>query len=281
MLRGTPRLVFIAVVGSIIALYCLSSITNADLAQLTDKFGYDSNHTGPLGADPELLAAHQGAVNTPVLHDTGVIPSIKSDGDQTKLPDHYAYGDPANTHHWLYSSRGKDRKYFFIDWLGNNAYNPNIIPHRTKNETWIVVAQQQEHSVEKSVWFAEWICEASFFESRLRCNAPPVILPITLTMGDKCQGTLAFFGYNVGPHDARVFYGPKAPYTIFGSQSSFACFGQWLQDFRVLMDWGLETDNYAEEYRNAIEMQRPGKWGPIEKNWFVFWDKKGQISTLR
>jgi hypothetical protein len=47
-------------------------------------------------------------------------------------------------------------------------------------------------------------------------------------------------------------------------------------DFRILVDWGFET--FAEEeFRKATELQRPAPYGPVEKNWFVFWDKQGQI----
>ena len=44
----------------------------------------------------------------------------------------------------------------------------------------------------------------------------------------------------------------------------------------MLMDWGFEL--YAEnEFRKATEIQRPGKYGRVEKNFFVFWDKKGAM----
>ncbi|KAI4141261.1 MAG: hypothetical protein LQ340_007685 [Diploschistes diacapsis] len=102
-----------------------------------------------------------------------------------------------------------------------------------------------------------------------------MLLPLAPTSGDKCEGELDYFALNIGPHDARVFYGPKAPYVLYGSNSMFTCFGQWMQDLRVLIDWGVEM--LAEErFRHAIELQRPPPYRPIEKNWFIFWDKHEQ-----
>ncbi|KAM7196626.1 hypothetical protein V8F33_006125 [Rhypophila sp. PSN 637] len=112
--------------------------------------------------------------------------------------------------------------------------------------------------------------------ARLECFARPEILPIAATAGNKCSGPLSYLSWNVGPHDARVFWGPKKPYIIFGSNSRHTCFGMFLQDFRTLVDWkplvfGQET------FRLATELQRPGGWGVIEKNWFVWWDKDGVL----
>jgi hypothetical protein len=47
-------------------------------------------------------------------------------------------------------------------------------------------------------------------------------------------------------------------------------------DFRVLVDWGFEWFE-EKEFRTATELQRPAPYGPVEKNWFVFWDNHGQI----
>ena len=47
-------------------------------------------------------------------------------------------------------------------------------------------------------------------------------------------------------------------------------------DFRILVDWGFE-DSAAQEFKRATELQRPDPYGPVEKNWFVFWDNDDQI----
>jgi hypothetical protein len=49
-----------------------------------------------------------------------------------------------------------------------------------------------------------------------------------------------------------------------------------MQDLRVLVDWGL-TNFWKREFRQGTEIQRHPPYGAVEKNWFVFWDKHGQI----
>ncbi len=182
----------------------------------------------------------------------------------------------AETHIQLFSTSTKNGRYFPIDFGSHEAINPNIIPHPSLDDTWIVVAMQQKSSLKNSVFFAELVCNAAFKNDKLACIEPPLIMPIAATSGDRCSGELSFFANNIGPHDARVFYGPKAPYTIYGSNSRFTCFGQWMQDFRMLTDWGYEP--YVDgKYRQATELQRPAPWHAVEKNWFIFWDIQGKM----
>jgi hypothetical protein len=99
---------------------------------------------------------------------------------------------------------------------------------------------------------------------------------ILLQGGEKCREKLSYFELSVGPHDARVFYGPSVPYVVFGSTSQFTCFGEWMVDFRLMMDWGFERFD-PEQFRMPTELQRPEPYGLVEKNFFVFWDKDEQI----
>ncbi|KAL2869151.1 uncharacterized protein BJX67DRAFT_379625 [Aspergillus lucknowensis] len=195
------------------------------------------------------------------------------------------------THQILQSVSSKDGAYFPIDFGSRRGINPSIIPHPDSNTTWIVTAQLHEprKTDEPRVWFAELVCTAAFSSSgsssrieALRCTEPPLILPIAATPSDstKCTGDQSFFALSIGPHDARVFHGPTAPYTIYGSTSQFTCFGQWMQDFRLLVDWGVDTINDNGGFaRQPIELQRPLSWPSpyraVEKNWFVFWDAAG------
>ena len=174
----------------------------------------------------------------------------------------------------VYSVSTADKKYFLIDFVDQRAINPNIIPHPFLEDTWVIVAQRHvpgEHRV-----FVQVACNAVFQNGTLRCVGSAFNLPIGATAGDKCTGDLEFFNLSQGPHDARVFYGPDAPYTIFGSNSMFTCFGQIVQDFRSLMDWGNATSPDTW-FKNGTEIQRPPPYGTIEKNWFLFWDQGGQI----
>ncbi|CAI7619240.1 unnamed protein product [Penicillium pancosmium] len=185
-------------------------------------------------------------------------------------------------HHILYSVSSPDRKYFKIDFGRRSVMNPSIIPHPELLDTWIITAQLQipPSARKASVWYAELVCNAAFSEDKrvLSCLEPPLQLPIPATFGDssKCVGDLSYFSLSVGPHDARVFYGPEIPYTIYGSNSFFSCFGQWISDFRILVDWGIDTI-HEHEFLQYRELQRPMPWNAVEKNWFLFWDDFGQM----
>lgn len=197
----------------------------------------------------------------------------------------------AGEHRVVHSVSTTDKKYFRIEFGDEDAINPNIIPHPDLADTWIVAAQLQRSNVKNTIWFAELVCNAAFKDGDLVCTKSPMMLPIAATPGGNCHDDLDFFNFNIGPHDARVFYGPKDPYTIYGSQSAYACFGQWIQDLRMLVDWGLEPLDKGIEafggmgieisaekgFRKPTELQRPLPYGTIEKNWFVFWDKDEQM----
>ena len=176
----------------------------------------------------------------------------------------------------VFSVSTADKKYFLIDFINWQSINPNIIPHPTLKNTWVIVAQRHNLGLPDQTIFIELVCNATFQKGVLRCLDSPVDLPIASTFGDKCIGDLTWFTLSKGPHDGRVFYGPQSPYTVFGSNSMFTCFGQVVQDFRSLMDWG-ETSSPDTGFENATEIQRPPPYGTIEKNWFLFWDHNGQI----
>ena len=190
--------------------------------------------------------------------------------------DKPVFGDGPESHHEVFSVSTANRKHFTIKFGEQKAINPNIIPHPTLPETWIIVAQKHKSTDKNSLWHVELVCNAVFDHDVLSCLETPTILPIAGTSSDKCEGEFEFFSMNIGPHDARVFYGPKSPYTIYGSQSAFTCFGQWIQDLRMLYDWGFEMFK-EEEFRIGTELQRPQSYGAVEKNWFVFWDGNGQM----
>ena len=171
----------------------------------------------------------------------------------------------------VFSSSTADQRYFMIDFGDQKAMNPNIIPHPVLEDTWIVVAQLSPESNQ----FAEIACNAKFDNDTLRCINHAIALPIAPTFGDKCAGDLDLLALNRGPHDARVFYGPRTPYTIYGSNSAFTCFGQWVQDFRTLVEWGYESFD-ENDFFHQTELQRPPPWGMMEKNWFLFFDQNDQ-----
>lgn len=242
-------------------------------------------------------------------------------------PSEVRPGGSGVLHTEIFSVSTKDRRYFPIRMGSAKVLNPNIIPHPRLEAAWIVVAQKMGDrdeddrnepglEVEPSL---ELVCTAMFIDDALTCIeadgrgfGEPTTLPVQPTAGDgtKCTGDLEFFNLNVGPHDARVFYGPRDPYTIYGSNSNFNCFGQWIRDFRGLVpeawggsrsstgtvdedDWmaspapagdnnnndegstwprGSPTPNDEFASPGGTELQRPPPYGAVEKNWFLFWD---------
>lgn len=197
--------------------------------------------------------------------------------------------DPLATHNEVFSVSAKDKKFFYIKFGDQKAMNPNIIPHPLREHTWIIVAQKYKRPQDQQIWFSELVCSAAFRDDgTLACDeakdGPPSTLPIAATFGDKCEGDLSYFNLNVGPHDARVFFGPRAPYALYGSQSAFTCFGQWVQDFRMLFPWGLDMSQ-ENRFRSGTELQRPPpgntplqqQYLRVEKNWFLFWDRDDRV----
>lgn len=182
----------------------------------------------------------------------------------------------AQTHHEVFSISSTDKEYFLITFGEYEARNPSIVPHPTMNDTWFVIAQQRTTSDGGTGWFAELVCNAVFTNGVLGCVHSPLILPIPTIFGKQCVDDLAHFNLNIGPHDARVFFGPNMPYTVYGSNSLHTCFGQWILDFDILVDWEY-GERALPEFRAATELQRPAEYRPIEKNWFAFWDKSGQM----
>lgn len=197
-----------------------------------------------------------------------------SPGREDALVDQTGTYDLSPNHQEIFSLSTPDRKYFPIDFGMKQAMNPNILPHPSSDDTWIIVAQEVRKSA--SDGFVELSCNAVFQDGVLQCLEVPTALPIAPTPGGRCEGELEFFNLNVGPHDARVFFGPAEPYVVFGSNSIFTCFGQFIQGFTSLVDWQGKEKEGDLLFRTATELQRPPPLGTVEKNWFLFWDVNDQ-----
>ena len=168
-----------------------------------------------------------------------------------------------------------DGKFFKIDFGGDRVtINPNILPHPTEAGVWIVVAQLMPAEVQPESY--EIVCRASFQGPVLQCLEEPVSLPVEPTSGANCEGQAAVLNLSVGPHDARVLFGPDRPFIVFGSNSRYTCFGQFAQDFTALTSW-WPPQTSARYFETAVELQRPEPYGHIEKNWFLFWDSAGDV----
>jgi hypothetical protein len=179
--------------------------------------------------------------------------------------DSHFYIDPAK-HRTIWSTSTPNGEFFGINWRDGGSYNPNILPHPTQPDRYILVAQLQQSWAdwEKGTHVME--CTASFVEGVLACSDPPVSLPIERTPDTFCPGDRF-----PGSHDPRIFYGPNAPYILYGSHSAHSCHGMWIQDLHHLLpEFNSSID--VEIFREPTDVQRPPPYREIEKNYFLFWD---------
>ncbi|TLS22754.1 uncharacterized protein PpBr36_06508 [Pyricularia pennisetigena] len=180
---------------------------------------------------------------------------------------------------------------------GRTTINPNVLPHPTKRDTYVMVAQEHPPPPDSFGTFTELTCDAALNRrGELACVTFPVPLAIepTRTKGnnacdDPTKPGLELLQINRGPHDARVFFGPTGgdPLVSYGSNSGFTCFGQWIQDFCAVSRWGEQQQQQQLDdgtsapadrlFARGTEMQRPAGDGysAVEKNFFVFWDRDG------
>ncbi|EXJ81883.1 hypothetical protein A1O1_07948 [Capronia coronata CBS 617.96] len=175
----------------------------------------------------------------------------------------------------IYSNSTVSGNYFPIFLGGGTGSNPNIIPHPTKFEAWIVLVQKVPSKAPED-FSSQLICNAGFLNDVLTCMAEPTPLMLESTKGT-CQDELGHYNFEHGPRDARLFYGPVAPYILYGSHSQYTCLGMWLQDFRMLLDDYRIEAVLAKDFIKPTELQRPPPFKGIEKNFFVFWDMAGDI----
>lgn len=205
---------------------------------------------------------------------------FKDDISELLTPEEHKASDE-NTkmkHHEVFSNMTSDGKLFMVDFLDEGSYNPNFIPHSYKPDTWIMIAQRDKQHDDNTIWNTELVCEATFVNDKMTCTKSPMILPIAATMSEYCTEDMDYFNNQIGPHDARVFYGPNAPYIVWMSQSKFNCLGQYIQDLRRITDWARgPTTNLSDPFFYPTNLQRPPPYGRIEKNWFVFWDYSGNM----
>lgn len=74
---------------------------------------------------------------------------------------------------------------------GVRGYNPNIIPHPTRHDLWIIVAQHEQSG--QQIYVSEQVvCSTGFYNSVLLCTADPVVLPIEPSSVGKCDSELAY-----------------------------------------------------------------------------------------
>ncbi|GAM89154.1 hypothetical protein ANO11243_071900 [Dothideomycetidae sp. 11243] len=178
-------------------------------------------------------------------------------------------------HEEIFSETSKSRRFIPIFTGGREIYNPNVIPHPTKSDVWMVFGQHQQSGTQ-GVGAQQLVCAASLLEDVLSCTEDPAILSMEPSIEGQCDGKYATYNMRQGARDARVFYGPDAPMIAYGSQSSYACLGMWLQDLRSMVDVYTHESSSPVVFRTATEMLRPPPSKRFEKNFFLFWDENNE-----
>ncbi|KAK3358035.1 hypothetical protein B0T25DRAFT_590091 [Lasiosphaeria hispida] len=145
------------------------------------------------------------------------------------------------THQELSSVSAKNKSFFPVLFGNTSAFNTNILPHPARDDTW------SSDPAAPSAHFFEVVCTAAFAVADDGASVLQCLEPLA---GDpqRCEGELALLALSAGPHDALVFYRPGRPYV-------------WREELVYVL--------------RAV-VRRPGGYGRLEKNWFVFWGWDGE-----
>ncbi|KAI1610038.1 hypothetical protein EDD36DRAFT_458211 [Exophiala viscosa] len=207
-----------------------------------------------------LLADSRDIIHLPIPPP----PIVDVDDDGRAVVDRSLYRE-------VYSASSLNGEFIRIHFGGIPAYNPNIIPHPTKHDLWIIVAQEEQTHEPHHDVITELICDAGFLNGVLTCAEKPVPIPLKIHE-PHCKGDMAYFNFALGSRDARVVYGPDAPYILYGSHSEMTCLGVWVQDLRVVLEDYVVESAIANLFREPAELHRPPPHKDLEKNFFLFWD---------
>ncbi|KAL2164005.1 hypothetical protein VTH06DRAFT_3219 [Thermothelomyces fergusii] len=179
------------------------------------------------------------------------------------------------THFEVFSQSTADAEFFDLR-FDHDVFTPSLIPHPKVNDTWYMVAQLPAKRERGGiVWAREIGCLAQFYKGALMCIEKAQRLPYKATPSRKCEGEAELLKRQRGPRDTRVFFGPTNPWTVYGSNSATGCYGQFIQDFRAFDVLGPEwmASVAHRDFRIGSEIQRSPPSNPVQKDYFVFWDK--------
>ena len=172
----------------------------------------------------------------------------------------------------LFSLSTVDRKFFKIFHENGSVYDASILPHPSQHNVWIVVAQQQ---IPNS---GHVVCQSGFLNGVLICGEEEVDLPLQHSeIKGLCKSDAHGHRDDTRPVDARTFFGPDVPYVTYGAPSRHTCYGQHLQDGRrLLRAFAVEQFAGQQTFKAPAEIQKPGVYKDVEKDYFLFWDSDGK-----
>lgn len=158
---------------------------------------------------------------------------------------------------------------------GIGVMNPSLIPHPVRHDMWVVTSTHldQIRKVAELLY-----CDVGQLDDVLICaQSPQPLATAPSVWSDKCDDDHAYLNFYTGPRDARMFFGPDAPYFVYGSQSTWTCLALWLQDARPLLaPFRILNSIGSKLFKQATELHRPPPFGAVEKNFFLFWASDGK-----
>lgn len=256
------RLLLASLVASGLIAVWIVGTRHSDDSHILDRLRqrYESTHIFSQDPSTALDPSHQQPVPLPPLRRPnyhGFSPYFKPfEGGELEYREVWSRSTTDGTYFNVYFTQG--------------ATKPNIIPHPTKADQYLLIATDSDgfHP------FQQLNCQGSFYNGVLLCADPPTILPIPTTNTGTCAGALDHYNMRSGPRDSRVFYSPDGPLISYNAQSPHRCMGHFIQDIRhILPDFtGLAP---SPLYANATEIHRPDAGTSIHKNFMLFWDAHG------
>lgn len=285
VLTGSRRFLFVIAVIATIIIFALTvspvrvtTWPTSNILQEPYENYFNAHKTAPGVPEPSSTSIASAAPSLPSSHDYEVArpvhSSVPQDGDSPQQ------SDTVDRYNVVFGSRRSDKKYIPIDFGDYFTYNPNLVPHPWKEDTWVMIAQAGNNpgDVQGLLYSFELVCNAMVVNGTLKCNRTPVSAPIASTVSTHCVDHLDWFNTFIGPRDARVFHGPDKPYITYGSPSQYTCIGQWIHDLRRLVPWNeMSAIDSTQRFFWPTELQRPGSYADTEKNWFAFWDRAGEM----